>query len=436
MADLQRQSVTNYRFETIEDYRKIHPVFNAYNTNADQATRIYFSDFPTSVAVAGGSVSDSTVQPILARKYENNGSIYKHGSATRPVSVNDTVGKKVTVASASDGATFSGMTFSINNDSICIVAKVSTAITMTAVFTDSGSETLTFAITTSNYTAESNGFARYILDYSAGTDSGSFDPDDVVSVKVTGSAASTIDLYDIQIGTNKETFIGSHISLRFDCLDEASWTDTLETADKKCGLYTTGKTATGLTLDITLKVRDLNAKTQSTAKGEVLKRSTVDVYLIQNAASGGLTAKAISAGSLTISGLTTARISSVSIGGSILDRVESASLVDAASYHYNSATGAFTFSTVYNGEIPTIYYVTSQVATYFDRKNLKTGFVGLLDVVRKSATGKTTIYQFPEVELVNIEMSQEDSEVAHTITLTAIPFEEGDSRRFYRQIEL
>jgi len=445
MSVLLRNAVTDYRLGTVEDYREISPIFNTYNTNADQVRRrLYFSQFPTATPIATGSVANGTNQPILARKYTNNGSVYRFGQTGRPTSVFDTVSRLVTVAAANDGASFSGLTFDATGDYICFLARPSTAITQTFVLLSSVGNSRTFAFTTSSYTADSNGFVRFIAPNEVGTftgvtvtNTGTFVQTAVTQVNVIGSAASNTEVYDIQIGDNFDTFIGHQITNVFECIDETTWTDTLETADRKCGLYTVGKSATGLTLDITVKVRTANAKDFASAKGEVVKRSTVDVMFIQNATTGGLTALPVTAGVLTITGLDATRIGAVSMdGGVVLDRVETVGLVTQTTYHYNSGTGAFTFSTIYNGQIPTIIYVASQVGNYFDRKNLKTGFVGQLNVQRKSDTGKTVQWQFPQVEIVNVEITQEDSEPSYTYTLTATPFVEGTNYRFYRQIEL
>jgi len=445
MSILLKNSVKNYRLGTIEDTREIQPIMNAYNTNPDQIEkRIYASQFATRTVIATGTVANGSTQPILADKYVNNGSVFKYGSATKPTSVQDTTSVLITAASASDGVTLEGLTFDASADYVCFLAKPSTAMTITFVLRSSTGNERSFAFASSSFTSESNGYVRYIAQNAVGTytgvtvaDTGTFVSTGVTKVDVTLSVAGNVELYDIQTGSNMEAFLGHQLGIIFECLDEVSWTDTLETADRKCGLYTVGKSATGLSLEITLKVRTSNAKNLAAAKGEVIKRDSVDVMTIQNASAGGFTSYAVTAGVVNIAGLSASRIGAVSMdGGVVLDRVESVSLVTQTSYHYNSTTGDFTFSTVYNGQIPTIIYVVSQVANYFDRKNLKTGFVGQLNVQRKSDTGKTVQWQFPEVEITNVEMSQEDSEPSYTYTLTAIPFVDGTNYRFYRQIEL
>ena len=447
MSILLKNAVTDSRLGTVEDYREIQPIANFYNTNPDQVERrIYLSQYPTTAVIATGTVANGTTQPILAKKYTNNGSVFKFStvSAGRPTSALDTVSKLITAAATDDGATFSGITVDMSADYVCFLIKPSTSLTITVVLRSSASNERTFTFTSSSYTADSNGYVRFIAPNAVGTyigvtvsDTGTFVSASVTEVDVTLSAAGNVEFYDIQAGSNFDTFLGHQITTIFECLDDGSLTDTLETADRKCGLYTVGKSATGLTLEISLKVRTANAKTQAAAKGEVLKRDLVDVMYIQNAENGGLTSSAVSAGVITITGLSATRIGAVSMpGGVVLDRVETAGLVSETTYHYNSATGAFMFSTVYNGQIPTIVYVASQIGTYFDRKNLKTGFVGQLNIQRKSDTGKITQWQFPEVEITNVEMTQEDSEPSYTYTLTAIPFVEGTNYRFYRQIEL
>ncbi len=445
MPELLKNAVTGYRLGTVEDFRQITPIGNFYNTNPDQVDRrVYFSQFGTTANIATGSVANGSTQPILAQKYNNNGSVYRYSTAGRPASLFDTVSRTVTVAAASDGVTFSGITFDASSDYVCFLAKPSTAITLTFKLRSSVGNERTFAFTTSSFTADSNGFVRFIAKNTAGSytgvtvsDTGTFVSTSVTQVDVIGSAAATVECYDIQVASNFDCFLGHQMSINFECIDEATWTDTLDTADRKCGLYTVGKSATGLNLEITLKVRTLDPKAQAAAKGEVLKRGSIDVMIIQNAATGGLTAKSVSAGVLNITGLTARRIASVSMDGNVvLDRVESAGLVTQTTYHYNESTGDFTFSTVYNSQTPTIIYVTSQTGTYFDRKNLKTGFVGNLMIQRQSDTGKTVQWEFPEVEITNVEPSQEDAEVSLTFTLNAIPFKDGQNYRFYRQKEL
>lgn len=447
MPLLQKNAVTGYRYSTIEDFKNIQPTWNGYNTSPDQVTnRLYASQYPTTAAINTGSVSDGTTQPVLARKYDA-AAVYQYGiTNSRPVSYADTVAKRVTVTAANDGVRFSGLTLDASDDFICFVARVNNPITLTFILRSSAGNHRTFAFSTSGFIADSNGYARFIVRNQTGTftsvsvtDTGTPNMSSITEIDVIGSAASTIDWYDLQTGSNPEVFLGHQITEIFECLDEATWADTLETADRKCGLINVGKTGTSLTVDITLKVRTLSAKGQAAARGEVLKRKSVDVLMIQNApqGGGGLTSLAISTGTLTITGLNESRIVSVSLpGGIVLDRVESLPLVTETTYHYNPTTGVFSFSTIYNGLVPTIVYAASQVATYFDRKNLKTGFVGVLQVERKSDTGKVTQWQFPQVELVNVESNQEDAEVSHTYTLNAHPFKEGNSYRYYRQIEL
>jgi len=445
MSILLKNSVTDYRLGTVDDYREIQPIANFFNTNADQVERrVYASQYPTRAVIATGTVANGTTQPILARKYTNNGSVFKFGTAGRPTSSLDTQSVLITATAADDGATLSGITVDASGDYICFLMSPSTSLTISVVLRSSVGNERTFEFTSSAFTPDSNGYVRFIARNAVGTytgytvaDTGTFAPSASSEVDVTLSAAGNAQFYDIQVGSNPETFLGHQITTIFECLVEGTWTDTLEMADRKCGLYTVGKSATGLTLEITLQVRTGNAKNMAAAKGEVLKRQLVDVMYIQNAQNGGLTSLAVSAGVLNIGGLNATRIGAVSMpGGVVLDRVETAGLVSETTYHYNATSGDFTFSTVYNDQIPTIVYVASQEGTYFDRKNLKTGFVGQLNVQRKSDTGKTVQWQFPEVEITNVEMTQEDSEPSYTYTLTAIPFVEGTNYRFYRQIEL
>jgi len=445
MSAITATAYDSYKLTDRQEFAAITPVWNGFQTNSDQLTNyIPFSRFNGGAAVSSGTVATSTTQPIVARKYTNNGSIFQYGVAGRPAAAISSFGQTVTATGSGSGRTFTGVSFSVpGGDFICLVAKPSTAVTLTFVLR-SGANERVFAFTTSSFTADSNGYVRFVAPNATGTytgvtvtTTGTVTDTTVFSeIEVRASGSAVIDCDNLMWATNVEALIGHQLTLGFDCIDELSWEETLETADRKCFNYTTGKTPTDKGITLTVKYNDLQMKIEAAARGEVIKNGAGFIPVIQNASAGALTSLAISAGALTITGLVATQIMSVSVsGGKVLDRVESAAMVNATTYHYNSSTGAFTFSTLYNGAIPTIVYNTAATVDYFDNKNLKTGFVGNMTVTRTAADGTKMIYIFPSVELTKITPEQGDSQVSHTVELTAIPFKDGQDWRFFRQIK-
>lgn len=445
MSEITRQAYTNYTLTDKQELSTIVPIFNAYQTSIDPIdVAIYASAYPTNSAIGTGTIANSVTQPIVARKFENNGSIYRY-NAGRPATAADTINRVVGVVSANDGRMFTGITFSVNPAGyICLVAKTSASMDLTLKLnTTAGSHSRDIVFDTDEYVADSNGYKRFIapLDPTAVyigatvSDTGTFNPASIVSIDISGDTAGTIEWDSLYSAPTVESFIGHQLTMEFDCLDDYTWERTLDTADRKCFNFVTGSTPNNKSVMITLKSNELNLKGQAMALGEIVKSGPVNVPIIQNAAEGGLTKTAISAGTMTIAGLTAARIMSVRIGDTILDRVESATLVNNTSYHYNAATGVFTFSTLYNGNIPTIVYNSQVTTNYVDDRNMKTGYVGNLTVTRKSATGRTLVYIFEATEIVKVTPEQGDAQVSHSYEMKVYPFKDGKDFRYYRQIE-
>lgn len=441
MPAITRQALAPYLLQDRQEFTQIRPIFNGYNTNPDNSDKIlYLSDFTNGVAVSGGTVANSTTQPVFARKYENNGSIYKYDSLTRPVSYADTIGKKITATGASSGYTFTGINFSIDTAGyIMFVAKESTANPTFTLRTSAGHER-DFAFTGASFTAVSNGYKRYIAPLAVGvytgvtvSDTGTFNASNITEVEGFLSGAGTLDWDSIHIANNVDSFLGSHQSLIFACIDEVTWARTLDTADQKCANYTTGVTVTNKALEIDLKYNDLNFGIEAAAVAQTLKNGSVLRPTIVNSEAGGNNAKAITAGAITISGLTESAIAMVTVNGIPLERVETLGLVNATSYHYASGAGVFTFSTDYNTIIPTIIVMQASTGNYFDDLNLQTGFTGNLFVTRTSSTGVTLTWEMPLVEIVSVTPEQGDAQVSHTVKLKVYPFKVGNNYKFYRQ---
>jgi len=439
MPAITRQALKPYKLTDRQEFTTIQPIFNGYNTNADNADKIiYFSDFTGGTSVSTGTVADSNTQPILARKYENNGSVFKFGSNERPASFSDTTNKRVTATGVNSGRTFTGITYSVDPTGfIMFVAKESVGNPRFTLRTTAGNERV-FDFTATSFVAESNGYKRYIAPIAVGTyvgvvvsDTGTFNPALITETESTLSVAGNIELDSIHVGNNPGNFLGAGLNLVFNCIDTKTWTETLGTADQKCGNYVTGTTPTEKSLEIEFKYNDLDFNIEANSKGETLKRGAINKPVIINAENGGNNNLAVAAGVVLIAGLVSSRVATVSMNGTTLRRAENIAGVSETSYHYDTVIG-FTFSTVYNGVIPTIIYMLASTGNYFDDKNLKTGFTGNLSITRVGADGTTINWDIPLVELISVTPEQGDAQVSHTIKIRTYPFKEGNTYRFYR----
>jgi len=439
MSALSRQAFAPYLLTDRSEFTQIRPMFNGYNTNPDNSDKIlYLSGFTNGAAISGGSVANSLSQPVLARKYENNGSIYRLDSVERPASYADTLGKTVTSTGVGSGFSFTGVTFSVDEAGFIMFTAKETTGNPTFTLRTSLGNARTFAFTGASFVAVSNGYKRFIAPIAVGTyagvtvaNVGTFVPGNVTSVEAISSIAAVIDWDSIHLANNVESFIGSHQSLLFSCVDELTWNRTLDTADQKCSNYTTGVTVTNKTLEIDLKYNDLNFGIEAAAIGQSVKRGTVSRPVIINAVSGGNNALAVTAGVITIAGLVASRIASVTMNNIPLTRVESIALVNETTYSY--VGGNFNFSTLYNTVVPTIVYLEVSTGNFFDDLNLQTGYTGNLFVTRTSSVGTTLTWELPLVEIVSVTPEQGDAQVTHNVKIKAYPFKEGNNYRFYRQ---
>jgi len=445
MPYLSKTANSDYGLGTIEDFRAIQPIMNVFNTNADQTDKtIYISQASSSTPIATGTSTASITQPILARKY-SAASILNYGTSARPTVLFNTTGQAITVVAPADGRRFVTTSFSVDTTGyICFIAKVSTAMTVTfKLNTTAGTNSRDFAFSSASFIADSNGYARFIAPLTVGTytgvtvsDTGAFDANSIVGYDLIGSAAGVIDFTAFSTASNPEGFLGHQSTYLFDCIDEATMEETLTTADRKCGLITTGSSATEKSMMVTLKVRTLNPKNEAGARGEVLKIGSRRVPKVVNGEVGALNSLAVTAGALTITGLTASALMSVKVDGTVLDRVESLAYVTDTTYHYNEANGAFAFSTIYNGKFPTIIFNELTTVTFFENKNLKTGLVGPLVITRTSETGTTIVTTFPKAEITKVSPTQEDSEVSHTFEIKVYAIERGNDFLFYTQAYL
>jgi hypothetical protein len=432
MATLSAQAFQFYTATTKEELRKFPGFFNSYQSYEDNSdNQLYMGDYVSGVsAISTGSAAIGTAQPLLARP--NGNSIFTIGVNNSPLAVRDTAPMTITATGVGSGISQTGnnlSTFSVSTtDFIQVIMKASTSADITVTFGSGGAFTNSIAYT---FTGVTTSYAGYTAQVSAGTVTGTPVYTALNAIRITSSVAATVDIYVIYTANNKQSFIGYRDTLMIDCLTALDFEINRDTGEIMCFNYVDRVVPTKMSGTVKFTTNTLNNKTEAAFMGETIKRQTTQSLRVLNSATDGAKA-AISTGTISIgAGLDTTNTRlMVRLGDLIMGVSTKTGDADAVTCVYDSLGGTLTFSTVYNGLIPTVFYMQDITANYYEWRNLKTGSIGQYSFQRRTADGRTLDYLFYKAMLSKLTPKQNDTNVSHEGEITLLPLTRGTDRVF------
>jgi hypothetical protein len=205
----------------------------------------------------------------------------------------------------------------------------------------------------------------------------------ITEIEITLDAISTADIALVYGANNYSQIIGSKIAYKHACVSEADLQMTMEISDLLCNQQVEQRTGSGRNVQFTIGSKKKDLEAQAFAMGDVLRRKLG--YFIELLNDQNVGGKAVAAGTITLPA--SQNIALVEIDGvGTLKPYHSATNVPVGAYHYTGTT--LTVNTLYNGKIPTIYIWNRVSKLTRQVRNLELGYVGFLQVPRKTESGK------------------------------------------------
>jgi hypothetical protein len=371
----------------------------------------YFNTLGTAVAT-GTQATRSTDFPLSGDLY-NTVYYFSDTEAQRPLVGRQSNYQRITAPAINDGFKYAFSRDLSSENFFAIVVKSSgTSVAGKVKIRSTASNESVCAFTTS---ATANTWERKIFDFknasTAGvTFTGTPNFAAISEIEITLDAASNVDVVMFYFVNNYLQLIGNQLKVRQLCVSEYTMERTLDTADLLCRQQVEQSTGTAKSVMFNIGTKKQDISVEGMALGQIVQQRTA--YLIETINSVNVGNKAISAGAVTIgAGL---NIDSVYIGDQPFTSYHTATAVPVNGYHYNSSTGVFTFSTVYNGKVPKITINNAITMNSVQDRELELGYVGVFRLEVQVNDTKVKQYEAKKAQLmyndtaVNEDFDQEN----------------------------
>ena len=442
MADLLSYAYTPKVATIKQEQAPFLPVFSSIQNEVDQEDNcVYLGNYSTTTAISGGTITFPTAPvPNAVNKF---GTPYAFVTTGIPLTYsNSSPVTRVTATGAASGREWTTAIPLISvslSDFFGVVFK--TSVTSGTVSFRIGSDSSNYYVFTVTLSSASTSYSLYTKAFSAPT---STTGTPVITAldyfAVVGSTAMDIDVYRYATANNASNFIGARSVMVFDALSDMQMENVISRGDIDFFNYTQQSVVTKKGFKITLKQNQIDMKTEAASYGQTIKSGAQNTQLVLNSPTDGPRA-VITSNTITVqSGLTQERmlyaiiqtggtagvvLNPVRVGGTVAD-------VNETTFFYNTSTGVITFSSVHEGTIPLVMYMTSTgTALYYENKNINTGAVGNLMFQRVFQNGGQEFYSFDVAELSESKRSQKDTNIELETTFMCYPYKVGTNRRLY-----
>lgn len=364
-------------------------VFTGYQVKDTLITQKLYTNnssaYPATAVATGTFAVQSTNFPLAGDLYNTIYNPSNTSLQTPLVGVRNDY-TRVTAASANDGIKYSvSWNMTLSNFAVIVVKSTGTSVAGKVKFRSSASNESVCSFTTS---ATANTWEKKIFEVKRDTSPGvalTGTPvfSSITELEITLDATGSADVAMIYGVNNYSQIIGEKVVIPHRCTTEAEFENTLEAADLLCGQQVEQKTGNGRNVQFTLGSKKKDIESQGIAMGDIVRLKSG--YFLELLNDENVGAKTVAAGTITLpAGLKVANVYIEGVGN--LKEYHTATGIPEGAYHYTSTT--LTLNTLYNSTTPVIYIWNQSNKITREIRNLELGYVGFLQVPRKTESGK------------------------------------------------
>lgn len=386
--------------------------------NLDQTRN--FAEFPTTSVLGGVLKVLYSGYPTIASSFTS----FDFNEENRPVSSSISPISEVSITAAGGGIEIDLSNSPISADQGDVIGIPLLVSSLTPTFNiilegTTPADTLTLsAVTLTDYGFVINKWGNLTLKLSQFTPTANFTYQNIKKIRITSSAAVVIRAQQIQTANNLACLIGSELSLVFSCVKEIEEDIDRAVELVKCQNTTRDSRATGYEATVSFKALGMSLSHEGYAQGTAVKGGMKRVNRIING-DKGLKNMTITTNQIVSLITVIPRETVVSIDGQVLNRVDSVSLVDDTNYH-TTAVGLFTFSSSYNGKIPTITDKTSKFVSYIEDLGIIDSFAFQITSGREIEGNLIAEKLYKKVKFNSIKGAQEDAYVDSEVEMSIL----------------